>query len=99
METSALGGSDLKLSLPSLQNGMNAAVFMFPAIRSGRSVKNNVIGLTPVNVSLFVDLSKAMPFDDCTNRKSACFGGSWAMADLNEAREGAANVGRAEGRA
>src|SRR5262252_562242 len=38
-EMSAFGGSDLKLPVPSLQNGMNAVVFILPAIRSGRSVK------------------------------------------------------------
>jgi hypothetical protein len=39
-------------------------------------VKNTVTGLTPVNVSLLVDLSKVMPFELCTNRKSAFFGAS-----------------------
>lgn len=53
---------------------MNAVVFMFPATRSGRSVKNNVIGATPVRVSLLVDLSKVMALEDWTNRKSACLG-------------------------
>ena len=46
METSALGGSLAKLSLPWLQNGTNAVVFMLPATRYGRSAKNSVIGLT-----------------------------------------------------
>src|SRR5690349_1720645 len=74
IETSALGGLDLKLSLPSLQNGTKRAVVMLPAIRSGRSVKKIVTGLTPVNVSAFLTLSKVMPFALCTNRKSAVLG-------------------------
>src|SRR5262249_19871912 len=95
MERSAFGGSDLKLSFPSLQNGINAVVFMFPAIRSGRSVKKSVIGATPVNVSLFVALSNFIPFDVCTNRKSAIFdlaSGVCAKADLAKASDEAASA-------
>src|SRR6476659_9511869 len=76
MEMSALGGSERKLSLPVLQKGMNAVVFMFPAMRSGRYVKNSVVELMPSKVNLFVDLSKLMPFAVCTKRKSACLAGS-----------------------
>src|SRR5215831_19668917 len=96
---SAFGGSDLKLSLPSLQNGTNEAVFILPAMRSGRSVKNIVMGLTPVRVSLFVALSKVMPFELWTNRKSACFAGAFAgslassaSADRSEARHAVAKA-------
>src|SRR5262245_42956345 len=79
---SALGGSERKLSLPVLQKGTNAVVFLFPAMRSGRSEKNRVVELMLSNVSLFVDLSKVMDFAVCTNRKSACLVYSltaWAM--------------------
>ena len=86
IETSALGGSLRKLSLPVLQNGTNATVFMLPAIRSGRSEKNIVIGLTPCKVNLLVDLSKVISFAVCTNRKSAFFAGVASLcanADLS----------------
>jgi hypothetical protein len=76
MEMSALGGSERKLSLPLLQNGTNAAVLMFAAMRSGRSENITVTGLTPVKVSLLAALSKVIPFAVCTNRKSACCAGS-----------------------
>ena len=65
-----------KLSLPVLQNGTNAVVFMLPAMRSGRSAKNRVVELMPSKVSLFVDLSKVMLFAVCTNKKSACLAGA-----------------------
>src|SRR3990172_4546046 len=91
---SALGGSERKLSLPWLQNGTNAAVFMLPAMRSGRSEKNTVTGLTPSNVSLPVDLSKLRPLALCTNRKSACLGGSSA-ASARRDRKGATDAARA----
>src|SRR5438093_7853520 len=84
MEMSALGGSERKLSLPLLQKGTNAVVFMFPAMRSGRSEKNRVVELMPSKVSVFVDLSKLIPFAVCTNRKSACLADSltaWAIAE------------------
>jgi hypothetical protein len=76
MEMSALGGSERKLSLPLLQNGTNAAVLIFAAMRSGRSENITVMGLTPFKVSLLADLSKLMLFAVCTNRKSAWFAGS-----------------------
>src|SRR4030095_15804990 len=94
MEMSALGGSERKLSLPLLQNGTNAVVLMFPAMRSGRSEKNRVVELTPSKFRLFVDLSKVMPFAVCTNRKSACLAGSlavWAMTEPS-GTAGAANT-------
>src|SRR5262245_66095970 len=83
---SALGGSERKLSLPLLQNGTNALVFMFPAMRLGRSEKNRVVELMLSKVNLFVDLSKAIAFAVCTNRKSACLASSlttWAMTEPN----------------
>src|SRR6516225_3297158 len=95
---SALGGFDLKLSLPWPQSGMNAAVFILPAMRSGRSVKNTVTGLTPVNVNLFVDVSKVRPFELCTNRNSASPGAcgvACANADLIEAIDDAATAAAA----
>src|SRR5262245_54144960 len=82
---SALGGSDRKLSLPVLQNGTKAVVFMLPAMRSGRSEKNRVVELMPSKVSLFVDLSKLMLLAVCTNRKSACLACSLAVCALAEA--------------
>src|SRR5262245_58198358 len=82
---SALGGSDRKLSLPVLQNGTKAVVFMLPAIRCGRSEKNNVVELTPSKVNLLVDLSKLMLFAVCTNRKSACLACSLAVCAVAEA--------------
>src|SRR5262245_56571400 len=85
MEISALGGSERKLSFPVLQNGTNAAVFMFPAMRSGRSEKNRVVELIPSKVSLFVDLSKVILFAVWTNRKSACLACSLAVCALAEA--------------
>src|SRR5712691_2121792 len=91
MEMSALGGLDLKLSAPSLQNGMKRAVVMLPATRSGRSEKNTVAGLTPCKVTLLVALSKLRLFALCTNSNSS----SWvpcASADLSEASEDAASA-------
>src|SRR5262245_19594040 len=90
MERSALGGSERKLSLPVLQNGTNAVVFMFPAIRSGRSAKNTVTGLTPCSASLLIDLSKVIRCAVCTKRKSACLAPSLAgcaRADSSEAAD------------
>src|SRR5271166_4096439 len=95
MEMSALGGLDLKLSVPSLQSGMKAVVFILPAMRSGRSVKNMVTGLTPVSVNSLFALLKVMPFELCTNRNSASFGISGvgsARATLSEARDDAATA-------
>ena len=63
-----IGGFLAKLSLPWLQNGINALVFILPAIRSGRSEKNNVTGLTSIRLNVLVALSKASPFDVCTSR-------------------------------
>src|SRR5262249_11395022 len=86
IEMSALGGSERKLSLPVLQKGTNALVFIFPAMRSGRSEKNRVVELMLSKVNLFVDLSKVIAFAVCTNRKSACFASSlttWAMTEPN----------------
>src|ERR1700677_2932293 len=97
MDTSAVGGSDRKLFLPLLQNGTNAVVFMFPAIRSGLSVKNNVTPLTPSSASLLPVLLNIIPFAVCTNRKSAVVdvsGVFCARADSPAARL-AANAGAA----
>ena len=69
---SAFGGSDRKLFLPSLQKGTKSVVFMLPAIRCGRSEKNVMTELTPSSVSMLVALSKRIPFEVCTKRKSAC---------------------------
>ena len=44
---------------------------MLPAMRSGRSVKKSVTGLTPVRVSRLAALSKLIPFAVWTKRKSA----------------------------
>jgi hypothetical protein len=62
IEMSAFEALGLKLSLPSFQKGMKRVVFMLPAIRSGRSVKKIVTGLTPVNVNALLVLSKVVPF-------------------------------------
>src|SRR3954469_13665466 len=72
IEMSALGGSDRKLFLPSLQNGTKSAVLMVPAMRCGRSEKNVVTELTSSSVSILVALSKRILFEVCTKRKSAC---------------------------
>jgi hypothetical protein len=48
----AFGLSFAKLSLPSFQKGTNTCVAMLPAMRSGRSLKNTVTGLTPFSTSL-----------------------------------------------
>jgi len=84
MEISALGGLDLKLSLPSFQKGMKRVVFMLPASRSGRSVKKIVTELTPVRVSAFLALSNVMPFALCTKKKSAFLGASGVVCARSE---------------
>src|SRR5829696_758139 len=100
MEMSALGGSERKLSLPRLQNGTKAAVRMLPAMRSGRSEKKMVTGLTPCRVNLLCARSNDMPLAAWTKRKSARLGGSCpacASADPTAGGE-TANPGAAANR-
>ena len=80
IEMSALGGSLRKLSLPSLQKGTKRAVFMLAAMRSGRSANITVTGLTPTSVNVLLALSKVMPFEVWTKRKSASLASSAAAA-------------------
>jgi hypothetical protein len=48
-------------------------------MRCGLSEKNVVTELTPSRVSLLAAVSKCMPFEVCTKRKSAC-GPGFAVA-------------------
>jgi hypothetical protein len=96
-EISAFGGLDLKLSFPSLQKGTNEVVFILPAIRSGRSVKKTVAGLTPVKVNLLVVLSNLRPFELCTNKNSAV-SSFWAVADLRKVNDDAVSADAATNR-
>src|SRR4051812_23230060 len=100
IEMSALGGSDRKLFLPSLQKGTKSAVLMLPAMRSGRSEKNVVTELTSSSVSMLAALSKRIRLAFCTKRKSAWVPGlvSLAASPPLAATKAAANAGAAVNR-
>src|SRR5262245_5713929 len=80
-DSTALGGSLLKLLLPSVHFCRNRSLRTLPTIRFGRSEKNTVTGDTSCKAR--TPSLKATFFAVCTNRNSGGFAGALVCAAAN----------------